>query len=103
MIIFLGAAPSRGIRFMQPGALHRARWMARVIYAIKLCLFQSQFIMTKRELAGIKRFAAFGVRVYVRSWFNAPKAAAAPANNLALLKPLASYDDKQISDEALTA
>ena len=81
---------------MQPGALHRARWMARVIYAIKLCLFQSQFIMTKRELAGIKRFAAFGVRVYVRSWFNAPKAAAAPA----LLKQRASHDDKQISDAA---
>ena len=31
-MIFLGATP-RSIRFMQPGALHRARWTARVIYA----------------------------------------------------------------------
>jgi hypothetical protein len=102
-MIFLGSTPSRGIRFMQPGALHRARWMARVIYAIKLCLFHSQFVMTKREQAGIKRFAVFGVIVYVRSWFEAPQAAAAPANDLALLKQLASYDDKHISDAALTA
>jgi len=27
-IIYLGDVPSRGIRFMLPGALHRARWMA---------------------------------------------------------------------------
>ena len=102
-MIFLGATPSRGIRFMQPGALHRARWMARVIYAIKLCLFRSQFVMTKREEAGMKRFATFGVVVYVRAWFEAPDAAAAPANDLALLKTLASYDDKYISEAALTA
>ena len=77
--------------------------MARVIYAIKLCLFRSQFVMTKREEAGMKRFATFGVVVYVRAWFEAPYAAAAPANDLALLKTLASYDDKYISEAALTA
>ena len=40
-IIFLGGTPPRGIKFMKPGALHRARWMARFTYAIKICLFQS--------------------------------------------------------------
>jgi hypothetical protein len=102
-MIFLGATPARGIRFMQPGALHRARWMARVIYAIKICMFHSQFIMTKREQASIKRFATFGVIVYVRAWFQAPQAAAAPANDLELLKKMVSYADKQISDAAVTA
>jgi hypothetical protein len=48
-IIYLGQSPARGIRFMRPGALHRARWMARVIYAITICLFQSQFKMTRRD------------------------------------------------------
>jgi len=102
-MIFLGATPSRGIRFMQPGAMHRARWMARVIYALKLCLFRSQFVMTKREEAGMKRFAVFGVIIYVRARFEAPDAAAAPANDLALLKKLLSYDDKRISEAAITA
>jgi hypothetical protein len=102
-IIYLGGTPPRGIRFMQPGALHRARWMARIIYAIKLSLFKSQFIMTKQEQAGIKRYAAFCVNIYVRSWFEATDAAAAPANDLALLKRLALYEDKGIADAAVTA
>lgn len=102
-LIFLGGTPSRGIRFMQPGALHRARWMARVIYAIKLCLFRSQFHMTKQEEASINRFACFGVSLYIRSWFEAPRAAAAPANDLAWLKQLTNYSDKIIADAAVKA
>jgi len=34
-IIFLGDIPSRGIHFQAPGAMHRARWMAKVIYSLK--------------------------------------------------------------------
>ena len=40
-IIFLGEAPKRGIKFRDPGAMHRARWMAKVICAIKIWLFRS--------------------------------------------------------------
>jgi len=65
-----------------PGAPHRARWMARVIYSIKICLFQERFVMTRREQSGIKRFATFAVIVYIRSWFLAPEAVRAPANNI---------------------
>src|SRR5688572_27520238 len=88
---------------MQPGALHRARWMARVIYAIKLHVFCSQFVMTKQEQAGIKRFAAFGAILYIRPWFESTNAASAPANDLALLKQLTSYHDKELSQAAVTA
>ena len=38
-IILFGEHPPRGFRFMQPGAMHRVRWMARVIYGIKIYLF----------------------------------------------------------------
>jgi len=100
-IIYVSGTPPRGRRFLQPGALHRARWMARVIYAIKLCLFQSQFHMTANEKVGIKRFAVFGVSLYVHSWFHAPHAAAAPANDLAWLKKMTLYDDKDISNAAV--
>lgn len=30
------------INFMRPGAIHQARWMAKVIYAIKLVLLEQQ-------------------------------------------------------------
>ena len=42
-IIFLGGTPERGIRFRYPGAIHRARWMARAIYSIKMWLFRKQY------------------------------------------------------------
>src|SRR6218665_3623795 len=42
-IIFLGGIPPRGIHFQYPGAVHRARWMAKAIYSIKMVLFRSQY------------------------------------------------------------
>jgi hypothetical protein len=60
-------------------------------------------MVEKQEQAGIKRYAAFCVKIYVRSWFEATDAAAAPANDLALLKRLALYEDKGIADAAVTA
>ena len=35
-VIFQGGIPPRGIKFRYPGPFHRARWMARAIYAIKM-------------------------------------------------------------------
>lgn len=31
------------IRIKKPGALHRARWMAKIIYSLKIFLFRKQF------------------------------------------------------------
>jgi len=53
--------------------------------------------MTRREQSGIKRFAKFAVTVYVRSWFLAPEAVRAPANDIGLLQKLASYTDCAIA------
>jgi len=38
-IIFFGGIPLRGIYFQYSGAAHRARWIARAIYSIKVVLF----------------------------------------------------------------
>src|SRR6218665_4181115 len=102
-IIYLGGRPSRSMHFMQHGALHRARWMACVIYAIKISLFCSQFVMKKRELASIKRYSAFAVSLYVRPWFVANVAVLSPANDLEFIKRLVTYEDKSISKAATTA
>lgn len=72
------------VSFMKPGAIHRARFMAKLIYALK---------MTKRERAGLGEFCVFGVAVYIKSWFlyHLPTTAT-PANDLRLLKYLAGLD-----------
>ena len=46
-VIVLGGVPKGGIRFRRPGAFHRARWMAKLIYALKIFLFRCQFHLTR--------------------------------------------------------
>ena len=77
--------------------MHHARWMARVVYAIKILLFQSQFKMAKLEKIGIQRFVHFTISFYVRNWFAAPYAAKAPRNDLKYLLNLQNYSDKDLS------
>ena len=96
-IIYLGQVPARGIHFQSPGAMHRARWLAKVLYSIKIWLFRDQFRLTKTELKGITSVAAFGVIVYLRAWMTAPVAISAPLNDFLMMKQLLEYPDAQIS------
>lgn len=44
--LFLGYVPKIGKKMVtvkQPGALHRARWMAKIIYSLKIYLYRDQF------------------------------------------------------------
>ncbi|KAK2727043.1 hypothetical protein QYM36_007784 [Artemia franciscana] len=52
VLIFLGATPARGVRFMSPGAMHHARWMSKVIYSLKIWMFKAQFRLTLTEERG---------------------------------------------------
>ena len=101
-IVFLGGKLEK-FTFTKPGALHRARWMAKVIYAIKIMLFKSQFKMTKQEQNSLKKFAIFAVHFYVPNWFVCSNASAAPRNDLQYLKSLQDWDDKEISSIATKA
>lgn len=91
VIIFLGAAPARGIRFMSPGAMHHARWMSKVIYSLKVIMFKGQFKLTSREEKGLLDVCVFAVRIYLKVWISAPEAPSAPYNDLLLLKSLIEY------------
>jgi len=93
-IIFLGGIPARGVHFAKPGAMHRARFMARLIYALKIFVFRDVFSLTARELKGIKELCVFGVKHYVKSWFCCRLPTAAPKSDLELLKSLAAADDR---------
>ena len=96
-IIFLGEVPPQGVRFLMPGAMHRARWMSKVIYAIKIWLFRSQFKMTASEERGIRDLATFSVIVHLRAWMTAPFAVEAPLNDFRLMKQLLNYPQSAIS------
>lgn len=56
--IFLGNKETNW-RFHSPGAFHRARWMAKIIYCFKIYLFRNQFPLTELELNGIRQFLFF--------------------------------------------
>jgi hypothetical protein len=93
-IIFLGGTPKSGVNFKKPGAHHRARWMAKVIYSMKIWMFKSQFKLTKSEEKGLRDISCFAVEVYLKSWFTAPAATSAPRMDLQLLKSLQLYKEK---------
>ena len=93
-ITVLGGCPPRGFKFIRPGAIHRARWMARVIYAIKIFLFRKQFPLSRSELNSLKKFTA---TVNVTAWFSASSAIAAPAGGLMFLQSLVSYPNSDIA------
>jgi len=67
--------------------------MAKAIYSLKIWMFRQQFKLTKKEQQGIADVCLFTVHLYVKAWFQAPSAIAAPHNDLLLLKDIDSYND----------
>jgi len=95
VILFLSGVPTRGVHFNKPGAMHRARWMSRLIYSLKIFLFRDGgFKMSEAEKAGVAEVCIFGIQVYVKSWFLSRLPILAPTNDLMLLKLLTSLKSK---------
>src|ERR1043165_3690036 len=63
-ILFLGGTPARGVHFMAAAGMHRAHWMAKAIYSIKLWIVYDQVPLTKKEEQGMRDVAIFVVHVY---------------------------------------
>ena len=86
--------PARGITFMKPGAIYRARFMARLTYALKIFIFRDAgFKLTKRERDSLGNSCVFGVSAYVKAWFLSWLPTSAPAidwRNLKLLIDIGS-------------
>ena len=89
--------------FSPPGAYHRARWMAKGIYCLKIYLFRRQFKLTAYELQGLRRICLFIITIYAKIWLKAPNSSDAPYNDLCLLQTLESYlaVDKKVADIAI--
>lgn len=102
-IIFLGGTLEKKLSFKAPAGVHRARWMAKAIYSLKIYLFRSQFQLTKREETGIRNICIFSAAIYIKNWFQATSAVYAPLNDLQLLKDLVDFKNinETLADKAL--
>ena len=89
----------------KPGAMHRARWMVKAIYSMKIEIIldgnESVIQLTARELQAIQRFNRFVVNVYLKSWFSCRKVVDAAFNDIQLIQTLNDYDDAAIKATGL--
>lgn len=98
----MGGNTDNKLTIRPPGAMHHARWMAKAIYSLKMCLLQSEFSLTDQEKDGLLALSLFIVTTYVKPWITCPSALKAPYQDLCFLKTLKQYEniDKEISKSA---
>ena len=112
--------------FMKPGALHKARWMAKLLYTIKMVLLQEKIenelppgsvfeatgkikrrckIKKETQVEKLARLCKFVVAVYIPWWITCGSGPDAAEHDLLLLKLISSYRkiDKQIAKTAFEA
>ena len=53
-IIFLGEDKDKKLKIRPPGAMHQARWMARAIYSLKICLLQAHSKISMKEKQALR-------------------------------------------------
>ena len=104
------------LEMRRPGALHKARWMGKILCTIKMVLLEDELvaasagpagatIVTRQQAAKLRAFAVFVTHLYVPWWLTCRQAVDAPYNDLKLYKNLLAYQavDATISAAALRA
>ena len=97
-IIFAFLDGKGKISLKRLGALHKTRWMAKVLYAIKICLLEfiielpPGIIATRQQLAKVKDFLLFMALIYGSWWYSCHSTGDAPWNELKLYKNLLMYN-----------
>ena len=81
-IIFFRGDKEKKLKIRPPGAMHQARWMARAIYSLKICLLQSHFKISMMEKQAMRDVCLFIVTVYVKPWLGCSLAVKAPYQDL---------------------
>ena len=84
------------LRFNRPGAMHKARWMAKLLYALKMYMLSRKIheelprgsVFAAGQFDKLERFVQFIVCCYIPWWLTALGSTHAPVNDLALLQRL---------------
>ncbi|KAG7165322.1 hypothetical protein Hamer_G007126 [Homarus americanus] len=102
-LLVLGVNPPRGTHFLRPGACHHARWMAKIIYYLKIYMFSHQLELSSYLCVKLQRMAIFVSLLYTPAWLKSPVAEDAPVNDLQLHQELLRYRavDCEVADAAL--
>ena len=82
--------------------MHHARWMAVILYSAKMFLLSDQIGYEPEYVLKLEKFLTFTSIVYVQVWFQASVSVDAVNNDLMLWKDIKTYNDKEISEAALT-
>jgi len=99
-------------KFKRPGAMHKARWMAKLLYSTKIVLLESQIgslppgsIATKSQIVKLREFVTFACLIYSPWWNTCATASDAPWNDLSLFKKCLHYKtvNLTVSQSAITA
>lgn len=100
---FLGIETT--ITFRVVGARSNARWMARIIYAMKTYLFRDHLDLDSDFVDSLERFCLFVALIYTKHWNRCSNAVDAAFNDLQLMKELDEYVaiDEEIANIALAA
>lgn len=93
MMILLDATPPRGVRIYRPHGLHRARWMAMIIYEGKRYTFSDQLNLDSVTVENLHRFCLFNALYYCPAWLSAPKGVDAAVNDLQFWKDVHHYTE----------
>jgi len=103
-VIFLGGDTEEKLKLRPPGAMHQARWMARAIYSLKICLLQSQCRITAEDKKALQDVCLFIVLLYVKPWLECTVVTKAPNQDLRFLKMLKEYEkvDATISKASIS-
>ena len=100
------------VKFRRPGALHKARWMTKLINGLKIALLEKHIaelpagtITTCHQVRKIRAFTTFITHVYSVWWLTCRNTVDSPYNDLQLYKRLLEYEtvDKVISQSAIRA
>ena len=73
-MVILGSPPE-AIHWRSLGPVHHARWMVKLLYAMKIILFREQidvFQLIRAEETMLKRLVQFGVLLYSKAWTKVP-------------------------------
>lgn len=102
VLIFLGGY-SKKMTFREPTTIHQARWMANLIYSLKMFMFKGQFKMSSKEVQALRRIIVYTIRYHVKAWFLCTHAINAPNHDLSLMKSLYEYRkiDREMSELAV--
>ena len=105
-VVYLDIDGSSKYTIHRPGAIHKARWMAKNIYAIKIVLLKNVIprnIISAAQMGKLRRYVDFVVQCYIQWWFTAPTPQDAPLNDLNLRKSLEMFEDEVIRRSAIKA